>query len=238
MKELLISLRACVATFIVCAVLYPAVVWGLAQVAFPRQAAGSLIYGRDGDVIGSELIAQPFASDKYFHPRPSAADYKADAASGSNLGPNNPALRDRIVVDVARLIVSHDGDAPLKAKLDRLDALQADLKAKSSPDADLEKQVSAARDAVRDHLVGLTRTIKDPVPVDLVTTSGGGLDPDISPEAAYYQAGRVASARGLPLDRVKSLIESKIEHSGAVLGAPPWVNVLLLNLAIDELTPN
>jgi K+-transporting ATPase ATPase C chain len=234
MKELLISLRACVATFVVCAMLYPAVVWALAQVAFPRQAEGSLIHGRDGDVIGSELIAQPFASDKYFHPRPSAADYKADAASGSNLGPNNPALRDRIVADVARLIVSHDGDAPLKAKLDRLDALQAELKAKSSPDPDLEKQVSAARDAVLDHLVGLSPTIKDPVPVDLVTASGGGLDPHISPEAAYYQAGRVASARGLPLDRVRALIESNIEHSGAVLGAPPRVNVLLLNLAIDE----
>ena len=77
-------------TFVLCAVAYPAAVWGLAQLAFPDQAEGSLIYGRDRTVIGSELIAQPFASDRYFHPRPSAVDYKADAAGGSNLGHQEP----------------------------------------------------------------------------------------------------------------------------------------------------
>ena len=127
------ALVACVATFILCAVAYPAAVWGLAQLAFPHQAEGSLIYDRDRTVIGSELIAQPFASDKYFFPRPSAVDYKADATGGSNLGTKNPDLRKKIA--------------------ERAEALKA--------------------------------TEKNPVPVDLVTASGGGMDPDISPEAAY-----------------------------------------------------
>ena len=84
-------------TFVLCAVAYPAAVWGLGQLAFPHQAEGSLIYDRDRTVIGSELIAQPFASDRYFQPRPSAVDYKADAAGGSNLGTKNPDLRKKIV---------------------------------------------------------------------------------------------------------------------------------------------
>ena len=157
-------------------------VWGLAQLAFPRQAAGSLIYGRDRTVIGSELVAQPFASDRYFHPRPSAVDYKADAAGGSNLGPKNPDLRKKVA--------------------ERAEALGA--------------------------------TPESPAPVDLVTASGGGLDPHISPEAARYQVARVAAARDLPLDRVRALIDAHTERSGAILGAPPRVNVLLLNLALDE----
>ena len=93
-RELMLALRACAVTFVLCAVAYPAVVWGVAQLLFPSQAEGSLIYGADGrTVIGSELIAQRFESDRYFHPRPSAVDYKADAAGGSNLGTNNPDLR-------------------------------------------------------------------------------------------------------------------------------------------------
>ena len=120
-------------TFVLCAVAYPAAVWGLAQLAFPDQAEGSLIYGRDRTVIGSELIAQPFASDRYFHPRPSAVDYKADAAGGSNLGTKNPDLRKKIA--------------------ERAEALEGDRRS-------------------------------GPAPVDLVTASGSGLDPHISPEAA------------------------------------------------------
>ena len=96
LRELITALRACAVTFILCAVLYPAVVWGVAQLLFPHQAEGSLLYSNDRTVIGSELIAQKFESDRYFHPRPSAADYKADAASGSNLGTNNPDLRKAI----------------------------------------------------------------------------------------------------------------------------------------------
>src|SRR3954471_21139516 len=96
LRETVHALAACAVTFVLCAVAYPAVVWGLAQLAFPHQAQGSLIYGRDRTVIGSELMAQPFTSDRYFHPRPSAVDYKADAAGGSNLGSKNPELRKKV----------------------------------------------------------------------------------------------------------------------------------------------
>jgi K+-transporting ATPase ATPase C chain len=181
LRETVSALSACLVSFVLCAVAYPAVVWGLAQLAFPRQAEGSLIYDRDRTVIGSELIAQPFASDRYFQPRPSAVDYKADAAGGSNLGTKNSDLRKKIV--------------------ERALALEA--------------------------------TPERPVPVDLVTASGSGLDPDISPEAAEYQVGRVAAARQIPVARVRELIARAIDHSGAIIGAPPRVNVLKLNLALD-----
>ncbi len=180
-RETVSALLACLVSFVLCAVAYPAVVWGLAQLAFPHQAEGSLIYDRDRTVIGSELIAQPFASDRYFQPRPSAVDYKADATGGSNLGTKNPDLRKKIV--------------------ERVEALKA-----------------------RPEL---------PVPVDLVTASGSGLDPDISPEAAEYQVHRVAAARQIPEAHVRELLARAIDHSGAFIGAPPRVNVLKLNLALD-----
>ena len=184
-RETANALVACVVTFFLCAVAYPAAVWGLGQLAFPHEAEGSLIKDRDGTVIGSELIAQPFASDKYFAPRPSAVDYKADATGGSNLGTKNPDLRKKIV--------------------ERAEALKA--------------------------------TAEAPAPVDLVTASGGGVDPHITPEAAAYQAARVAAARDLPVDQVRTLIERHIERSGAIIGAPARVNVLKLNLALDEEKP-
>jgi potassium-transporting ATPase KdpC subunit len=182
-REFTPALRACAVTFVMCSIAYPAVVWGVAQLLFPSQAEGSLIYGSDGrTVIGSELIAQRFESDRYFQPRTSAADYKADAASGSNLGTNNP---------------------------------------------DLHQAIGARAD-------DLKATTDHPVPVDLVTASGSGLDPDISPEAALYQAPRVAQARGLPVDKVQALVEGQINQTGMIVGAPPRVNVLLLNLAMDK----
>jgi K+-transporting ATPase ATPase C chain len=180
-RETVSALLACLVSFVLCAVAYPAVVWGLAQLAFPHQAEGSLIYNRDRTVIGSELIAQPFASDRYFQPRPSAVDYKADAAGGSNLGTKNPDLHKKIV--------------------ERAEALKA--------------------------------TADRPVPVDLVTASGSGLDPDISPQAAEFQVARVAAARQIPETQVRELLARTISHSGAIIGAPPRVNVLKLNLALD-----
>src|SRR5204863_6451578 len=147
-RETLTALLACVVSFVLCAIAYPVAVWGLAQLAFPHQANGSLIYDRDRTIIGSELIAQPFVSDRYFTPRPSAVDYKADATGGSNLGTKNPDLRKKIG--------------------ERAEALKA--------------------------------TAEAPAPVDLVTASGGGVDPHITPEAAAYQAARVAAARNIPLD--------------------------------------
>lgn len=180
-RELNLALRACVATFVVCSVIYPTAVWGVGQLFFPHQAEGSLIYRDDRTVIGSELIAQKFESDRYFHPRPSAADYKADAASGSNIGPTNPDLH--------------------KAVDERARALGA--------------------------------TAEHPAPVDLVTASGSGLDPEVSIEAAAYQAPRVAKARGIAIERVRDLIDRTTTHSGAILGSPPRVNVLALNRALD-----
>ena len=248
-RETLDAIRACLVTFALCAIAYPAVVFGIGHTLFPKQAEGSLIE-RDGKVVGSELIGQPFASDKYFQSRPSAAGssgYAADAASGSNLGTKNPALRERIMLDVARQIVSHDNNADLKAKLDRLDALQSDLKArneikeKTQADTDaiakLEEGVSAAKSDLAAALDALARTIKTPVPADLVTASGGGLDPDISPEAADYQSARVATARGVDAAKVRDLIARHTGRSGESIGAPGRVNVLLLNLDLDKELP-
>jgi K+-transporting ATPase ATPase C chain len=249
-KETKTALAACVVTFILCAVAYPAAVWSLGQLFFPEQAEGSLVYSRDRTVVGSELIAQPFTSDRYFHPRPSAAGasgYAADAASGSNLGTKNPALRQRITMDVLRRIQQHSGDAGLKALLDRLDTVQSELRArneikeKTKADTDaiaaLEKRVAATQAEAIAAAVKLGEIKHNLVPVDLVTASGGGLDPHISPESARYQAGRVAVARKLPEARVLELIEANTERSGALIGAPPRVNVLQLNRVLDEEKP-
>ncbi len=167
---------------------YPLAMTGLAKLVFPAQAAGSLI--RRGEVlVGSSLIGQSFSDPKYFWSRPSATapqPYNGLGSGGSNLGPLNPALVDKVTAAVKLL---HDAD----------------------PDN--------------------TR----PVPVDLVTASGSGLDPEISPAAADYQASRIARRRNLPLTAVQALI---VRHQTPalfdVLGEPR-VNVLELNLALDSL---
>src|SRR5262245_6414439 len=112
-REIVNALLACLVTFVLCVVAYPAAVWGLGQLAFPHQAQGSLIYGRDRTVIGSELVAQPFASARYFHPRPSAVDYKADATGGSNLGTKNPDLRKKVAERAEALGASAELPAPV-----------------------------------------------------------------------------------------------------------------------------
>jgi potassium-transporting ATPase KdpC subunit len=175
-------------------IIYPFAITGIGQVAFPAQANGSLIE-KDGRVIGSSLIGQNFADDKYFHGRPSATSepdpkdstktvsvpYAADNSTASNLGPTSKALIDRVKGDVDTL----------KAQSDK------------------------------------------PVPVDLVTTSGSGLDPDITPAAAEFQIERVAKARGLSPDAVRQLVAQGTEgRTFGVLGEAR-VNVLKLNLALD-----
>ena len=164
---------------------YPLFVTLLAGALFPHKAAGSLIL-KDGQVIGSELIAQSFTSDRYFHPRPSAAGngYDATSSGGSNLAQSNAKLVQRIQGDIDKLAAANPGK---------------------------------------------------PVPIDLVTTSGSGLDPDITPDGAFYQAPRVAKARGLSEDRLRGLIQKHI--TGRQLGflGEPRVNVFELNLDLDTL---
>ena len=165
---------------------YPLLVTGIASILFPHQAGGSLIL-KDGKVIGSELLAQSFTSDRYFHPRPSAAGngYDATASGGSNLAQSNKALVDRIQASIKALSAENPGK---------------------------------------------------PVPIDLVTTSGSGLDPDITPDAATFQAPRVAKARNLSEDTVNKLIAQHITPRQLGVLGEPRVNVLALNMDLDGIS--
>jgi K+-transporting ATPase ATPase C chain len=171
---------------LVTGVAYPVAVTAIAQIAFPRQANGSLIVN-DGKTVGSTLIGQPFDDPKYFWSRPSATSpfgYNAGASSGSNLSPTNPAL--------------------VKTVQERVDALRAADPGNTAP-----------------------------VPVDLVTASGSGLDPHISPAAALYQVGRVAKARQADVGAIRRLVEAHTEGRWLGMLGEPRVNVLELNLALD-----
>jgi K+-transporting ATPase ATPase C chain len=195
LKQIRPALVLIVALTLITGLVYPLLMTGIAGVIFPSQAQGSLIE-KDGKVVGSALIGQVFADDKYFHGRPSAtnapdpkdstkmvdAPYNASNSMGSNLGPTNKALIERIKGDVDSL-----------------------------------KKENAST----------------PVPIDLVTTSGSGLDPNISPEAALFQVPRVAKARNMPEERIRQLVQERIEGRFMGLLGEPRVNVLALNMALD-----
>ena len=193
MKTLLPLLRPALSLFVVLTVVtgiaYPLAVTGIAKIAFPDAASGSLIV-RDGKAVGSRLIGQNFSDPKYFWGRPSATAPMANnglASGGSNLGANNPALLDAVK--------------------GRVDALKA---------ADPENTL--------------------PVPIDLVTASGSGLDPEISLAAAHYQAARIAKARALPLAQVQALIDANAKTPWLGIIGEPRVNMLALNLQLDGKT--
>ena len=180
------SIRFTILATILCGVAYPLFITGIAGLLFPHQANGSLIL-KDGQVIGSELLAQSFTSDRYFHPRPSAAGngYDATSSGGSNLAQSNTKLVQRIQGDIDKLAKENPGK---------------------------------------------------PVPIDLVTTSASGLDPDITPDNAFFQAPRVAKARNLGEQQVRQLIEQHITGRQLGLLGEPRVNVLALNLDLDKLS--
>src|SRR5215470_17168662 len=188
MKPIIISLRTTIVTIVLTGLIYPYVMTGLAQVLFPWRANGSLVTDENGQVVGSELIAQGFANPAYLQPRPSAAGdkgYDPTSSGGSNLGTTSKKLQDRVRQDVERL-------------------------KKENPDA------------------------PGAIPVELVTTSGSGLDPHLSPQGALWQAPRVAKARGISVERVQAVVESNVEGRTFGILGEPRVNVLLVNLALDR----
>jgi potassium-transporting ATPase KdpC subunit len=187
-KNLLTAVLYTVATTVLVGLIYPLAVTGLARLAFRHKAGGQLM-SRNGVVIGSRILAQPFSSPKYFHPRPSAAGasgYDASNSGGTNYGPTNQKLVDRVKTDATAL-------------------------AQENPRA--------------------------AVPVDLVTTSGSGLDPDITPAAAEFQVPRVAKARGIAEDELLKLVQQHTEGRQFGFLGEPRVNVLELNLALDAKFP-
>jgi potassium-transporting ATPase KdpC subunit len=189
MKNLITAVLMTIVTTILLGLIYPLAVTGIAQLAFPDKANGQLIRRSDGTIAGSRIIGQPFTGPGYFHSRPSAAGvagYDAGASSGSNLGPTNQKLIDRVRRDAARVQAENPGT---------------------------------------------------PVPVDLVTTSASGLDPNITPAAAEFQIPRVARERHLTEIEVRQLVSVHTASRTLGLLGEPRVNVLELNLELDSRKP-
>jgi potassium-transporting ATPase KdpC subunit len=186
-KQITVAIVYTLVTTVIFGIIYPLVVTGLSQLLFPAKANGSLIV-RNGQVVGSHLLGQTFSSDKYFHSRPSNAGngYDPLASGGSNLGPTNQTLVNRVAQDVAKYQQENPGQ---------------------------------------------------PIPADLVTSSGSGLDPDISPASAEFQVARVAKARGTGPDQIRKLIAKHTQGRQLGVFGEARVNVLELNLDLDDSFP-
>ncbi len=183
------GLRLTLVTLVLTGLAYPLLVTGLSQLLFPHRAGGSLVRDQRGRVVGSELVGQPFTSQAYLWPRPSAAGaggWDAAASGGSNLGPTSARLRARVEAEVRRLRQANPEASP------------------------------------------------GPVPAELVTASGSGLDPHLTPAGAAWQVARVAAARGLAPARVQAVVDEATEGRDLGFLGEPRVNVLLVNLALDR----
>ena len=189
MKQLIIAIKATILLTVLTGLVYPLAVTGLAQILFPHAANGSLAVV-NGKTVGSELIGQSFTSPKYFQGRPSAAGngYDGLSSGGSNYGPTNQHLADRVRDDVKKFRAENPG-------------------------------------------------YTGPIPADLLTASGSGLDPDISPASAEVQVARVAAARGMSAESVRQLVAAHTEGRQYGLFGEPRINVLELNLALDQAVP-
>lgn len=208
-KQLIISIRITLILLVIVSGVYPLVVWGISQVAFHHQANGSLVTDAKGNVIGSELLAQGFAKAQYFQPRPSAAGngYDPTQSGGTNLGPTS----DKLINGIHKPNLKNGQPDP--GDFDGVKDLAAEYRTTNGLPANA------------------------PVPVDAVTRSASGLDPDITPENAKLQVHRIAAARGVPDDMVQDLVNQYTEGRSLGFLGEPTVNVLKLNLALDKSDP-
>jgi K+-transporting ATPase ATPase C chain len=226
MKELGPGFRLMVVFTVLTGFLYPAAITGVSALLFPKQASGSLVTV-NGKVVGSSLIGQSFSNPEYFHPRPSSAGsgYDASASSGSNLGPSSAKL----ISDISVRIVHY--------------CLENGIAYDSSVSLDTFKNDKGALDDVKlikafnDDKTPLVFTPKSPIPADAVTASASGLDPHISIAAAETQLSRVAQARSVSPDQIRSLIAANTAGADFGILGEPGVNVLTLNVALDEHFP-
>ncbi len=209
LKQLWISARMTLLLLLLVSGLYPLVVWGLSQGIFPKQANGSLAVSAGGTVVGSRLLAQGFTKPQYFHPRPSAAGsgYDPTSSGGTNLGPTSAKL----LTGVHNPKLADGKDDP--ANFDGVGDLAKAYRAENGLPADA------------------------PAPVDAVTRSASGLDPDISLPNAEAQAARVAEARGVAVDDIRRLIQTTAKGRGLGFLSEPRVNALEANLNLDKQYP-
>jgi K+-transporting ATPase ATPase C chain len=228
-RQLIPAIITMVIFTVLLGVVYPLVVTGVAQVAFKHKANGSIIE-QNGKQVGSSLIGQPFTNAKgnpikrYFQPRPSAVGYDPTSSSGSNLGPLNPKL---IAECLPVQKTDKNGNGVVDQNGNPVYETNADGSKVCDPNT-VPQRAKAYRELNR-----LSNTTK--VPVDAVTASGSGLDPDISVANARLQAHRVAAARGMPVSRVNALVDEHTDGRPLGILGEKTVNVLDLNLALDQL---